>query len=93
MAVGVAVLTPPSLPGIEHRTVNKKHHLGLIRWAVTSGFAGVKFSRSPKKVGRVSSRRNMSLNTGMSFMEKYGWNGILPQFDTIPWGNLTRGGR
>lgn len=35
----------------------------------------------------------MSLNTGMSFMEKYGWNGILPQFDTIPWGNLTRGGR
>lgn len=21
-------------------------------------------------------------------MEKYGWNGILPQFDTIPWGLL-----
>lgn len=28
------------------------------------------------------------MNTRMSFMEKYGWNGILPQFDTIPWGLL-----
>lgn len=51
MAVGVAVLTPPSLPGIEHGTVNKMHYLGLIRWAVTSGFAGVKFSWSPSKLG------------------------------------------
>lgn len=36
----------------------------------------------------------MSRNTRMSFMERYGWNGILPQFDTRPWGlNLTCGGR
>lgn len=26
---GVAVLTPLSLPGIDHRTVKRKHHLGL----------------------------------------------------------------
>lgn len=57
---------------------------------VTSGFAGVKFSGSPKRFGenRASAMRGVSMriNPRMSLKEKYGWNGILSQSDTMPRG-------
>lgn len=45
--------TPPSLLGIDRRMAyaNRKYHSGLMCGGVTSGFAGVKFSGSPKRVG------------------------------------------
>lgn len=57
---------------------------------VTSGFAGVKFSGSPRRLGenRASAIRGVIIKVSpkMSLMEKYGWNGILSQSDTIPSG-------
>lgn len=57
---------------------------------VTSGFAGVKFSGSPRRLGenRASAIRGVIIKVSpkMSLMEKYGWNGILSQSDTIPRG-------
>lgn len=68
--------TPPNLLGIERRIAyaNRKYHSGLIWGGVTSGFAGVKFSGSPSRLGenraRVVSGRNMIMNPRMSFSEK-----------------------
>lgn len=57
---------------------------------MTSGLAGVKFSGSPSRLGenraRVISGRSMNMSPRISFSEKYGWNGILSQFDTTPRG-------
>lgn len=57
---------------------------------VTSGFAGVKFSGSPKRFGenRASAMRGVSMriNPRISLNEKYGWNGILSQSETRPRG-------
>ena len=67
--------TPPSLLGIERRIAyaNRKYHSGLMCGGVTSGFAGVKFSGSPSKLGenraRVVSGRSMSANPRVSFVE------------------------
>lgn len=53
--------TPPSLLGIDRRMAyaNKKYHSGLMWGGVTRGFAGVKFSGSPRRFGekRAKSRR------------------------------------
>ena len=68
--------TPPSLLGIERRIAyaNRKYHSGLMWGGVTKGFAGVKFSGSPSRLGenraRVMSGRNMSINPRISFREK-----------------------
>lgn len=45
--------TPPSLLGIERRIAyaKRKYHSGLIWGGVTSGFAGVKLSGSPSRLG------------------------------------------
>jgi len=45
--------TPPNLLGIERRMAyaNRKYHSGLICGGVTSGFAGVKLSGSPRRLG------------------------------------------
>merc|ERR1719376_1614207 len=45
--------TPPSLFGIERRMAraNRKYHSGLMCGGVTSGFAGMKLSGSPKRLG------------------------------------------
>lgn len=45
--------TPPSLFGIERRIAyaKRKYHSGLICGGVTRGFAGEKFSGSPKRLG------------------------------------------
>lgn len=86
--------TPPSLLGIERRIAyaNRKYHSGLICGGVTRGFAGVKFSGSPNRLGvnraRVVRRRSMIVNPSRSFREKYGWNGILSQLDEMPRGLL-----
>ena len=57
---------------------------------VTSGFAGVKFSGSPRRFGENRARAirgvSIRINPSMSLNEKYGWNGILSQSDTIPRG-------
>lgn len=54
------------------------------------GFAGVKFSGSPNKLGenraKVISGSSISVNPRISFREKYGWNGILSQFEMMPRG-------
>jgi len=45
--------TPPSLLGIERKMAyaHRKYHSGLIWIGVTRGFAGVKLSGSPKRLG------------------------------------------
>ena len=45
--------TPPSLLGMERRIAyaKRKYHSGLIWGGVTRGFAGVKLSGSPKRLG------------------------------------------
>ena len=57
---------------------------------VTSGFAGVKFSGSPRRLGenRASAIRGVIIRVSprMSLREKYGWSGILSQSDTRPRG-------
>jgi len=62
------VNTPPSLLGTERRMTyaNRKYHSGLMWGGVTNGFAGVKFSGSPRRLGenkaRVVSRRSINVN-------------------------------
>jgi len=43
-------ITPPSLLGIERRIAyaNRKYHSGWMWIGVTRGFAGIKFSTSPR---------------------------------------------
>lgn len=50
--------TPPSLLGMDRRIAyaNRKYHSGLIWGGVTRGFAGVKFSGSPKRLGEKRAR-------------------------------------
>jgi len=45
--------TPPSLLGIDRRIAyaQRKYHSGLMCTGVTSGFAGRKFSGSPRRLG------------------------------------------
>lgn len=45
--------TPPSLFGIDRKIAyaNKKYHSGLICGGVTRGFAGMKLSGSPRRLG------------------------------------------
>lgn len=68
--------TPPSLLGIERKIAyaNRKYHSGLMCGGVTSGFAGVKFSGSPSRLGEnranVVSGKNMIMNPRMSLSEK-----------------------
>ena len=68
--------TPPSLLGIERRMAyaNRKYHSGLMWGGVTSGFAGVKFSGSPRRLGenRASAIKGESIraNPRISFNEK-----------------------
>lgn len=70
--------TPPSLLGIDRRMAyaNRKYHSGLIWGGVTSGFAGVKFSGSPRRLGENMARnirgRSIAAKPRMSFDEKYG---------------------
>lgn len=51
--------TPPNLLGIERRMAyaNKKYHSGLIWGGVTRGFAGVKLSGSPSRLGANNARQ------------------------------------
>lgn len=68
--------TPPNLLGIERRIAyaNRKYHSGLMWGGVTKGFAGVKFSGSPRRLGenraRVASRDSIIVNPNRSFREK-----------------------
>lgn len=50
--------TPPSLLGIDRRMAyaNRKYHSGLMCGGVTRGFAGVKFSGSPSRLGEKRAR-------------------------------------
>ena len=50
--------TPPSLLGMDRRIAyaNRKYHSGLMCGGVTSGFAGVKLSGSPRRLGENSAR-------------------------------------
>lgn len=57
--------TPPSLLGIDRRMAyaNRKYHSGLMCGGVTSGFAGVKLSGSPKRLGAKSAREVRAAST------------------------------
>jgi hypothetical protein len=46
-------MTPPSLEGIERRIAyaNRKYHSGWMWTGVTKGFAGLRFSTSPRRSG------------------------------------------
>jgi hypothetical protein len=52
--------------------------------------AGVKLSGSPNKLGLIKVRRINNIiiiiNPNKSFIEKYGWNGILSKLLLIPRG-------
>lgn len=50
--------TPPSLFGIDRRIAyaKRKYHSGLMWGGVTSGFAGVKLSGSPRRLGANNAR-------------------------------------
>lgn len=69
---------------------NRKYHSGLIWGGVTKGFAGVKFSGSPNKLGenRASEARASSIitNPRISLYTKYGWKGILSASEFNPTG-------
>lgn len=86
--------TPPSLLGIERRMAyaNKKYHSGLMCGGVTRGFAGVKLSGSPSKLGANNARQERAsratANPRRSLYEKYGWNGILSASEFMPSGLL-----
>lgn len=86
--------TPPSLLGIERRMAyaNKKYHSGLICGGVTSGFAGMKLSGSPKRLGAKSASDVSAMRTTMkptrSLYEKYGWKEILSALEFNPRGLL-----
>jgi len=68
--------TPPSLFGIERRMAyaNRKYHSGLICGGVTSGFAGVKLSGSPRRLGVNNARHvrpiSSATNPSRSLYEK-----------------------
>lgn len=70
--------TPPSLFGIERRMAyaKRKYHSGLMCGGVTSGFAGVKFSGSPSRLGenraKRSRRSTRRVMPSRSLYEKYG---------------------
>jgi len=73
MAANIAT-TPPNLFGMDRRIAyaQRKYHSGLICRGVTSGFAGMKFSGSPKRFGAnsVSAVRavSMTINPARSFV-------------------------
>lgn len=84
--------TPPSLFGIDRRMAyaKRKYHSGLICGGVTRGFAGVKFSGSPRRFGENRASRSNSKSSKVapsrSLYEKYGWNGTLSVFEGRPVG-------
>lgn len=86
--------TPPNLLGIERRMAyaNRKYHSGLICGGVTSGFAGMKLSGSPKRLGAKSASDVSAIRTTMkptrSLYEKYGWKEILSALEFNPRGLL-----
>lgn len=86
--------TPPSLFGIDRRMVyaKRKYHSGLIWGGVTSGFAGVKLSGSPKRFGENKARAARAMrraaNPRRSLYEKYGWKGTLSESEFNPVGLL-----
>lgn len=81
-----SAIAPPSLFGIDRRIAyaNRKCHSDWMCTSVTSGFAGVKLSGSPRMYGsfrvRVDNNIIMIANPRMSFAVKYWWNGILSVF-------------
>lgn len=85
-------ITPPNLLGIERRMAyaNKKYHSGWMWIGVTRGFAGVKLSGSPKRLGAFNTNKVNILiiikNPTKSFNVKYGLNGILSIFLWLPIG-------
>ena len=67
--------TPPSLLGIERRIAyaQRKYHSGIMCKGVTKGFAGMKFSGSPRIVGKkrtiVPRDRKKNINPAKSLVE------------------------
>jgi len=78
-----SAITPPSLFGIARRIAyaKRKYHSGWMWMGVTIGFAILKFSGSPKKLGFVAEKKNkmvIKMIMGVrSFHEKNGWNFIV----------------
>ena len=68
------VMTPPNLFGIERKMAyaHRKYHSGLMWVGVTRGFAGIKFSGSPRELGEKnlsqSSKVIMKMNPTESFI-------------------------
>lgn len=66
--------TPPNLFGIERRMAyaQRKYHSGLICTGVTRGFAGRKFSGSPRRFGvnitTYDRERSKIINPALSFV-------------------------
>jgi len=70
--------TPPSLDGIDRRMTyaNRKYHSGWMCTGVTRGFAGLKFSTSPSKLGVfeiiIMNKIEIRVPGSRSFTEKEG---------------------
>ncbi len=81
--------TPPSLDGIERRMAyaNRKYHSGWIWIGVERGFAGLRFSTSPRTSGffEISSPNEMirMINGRESFRRNLGVNLILSMFEWL----------
>jgi len=84
--------TPPSFDGIDRRITyaNRKYHSGWICTGVTIGFAGLKFSTSPSRLGAFEimnmNRTEIMVPGSRSFVDKEGWNFILSVFVFVLFG-------
>lgn len=86
--------TPPSLLGMDRRMAyaNRKYHSGLMWGGVTMGFAGVKLSGSPRRLGENNAKEIRAISRAAkprrSLYEKYGWKEILSASELRPVGLL-----
>lgn len=60
--------TPPNLLGIDRRIAyaQRKYHSGLICAGVDRGFAGIKFSGSPRALGKKSTKNESEARNRMN---------------------------
>lgn len=76
MIEATRAIAPPSLLGIDRRIAyaNKKYHSGWMWTGVTNGFAGIKFSTSPRRNGlvktNINNNQSIIINPKRSLIEK-----------------------
>jgi hypothetical protein len=80
-------ITPPNLLGIARRMAyaQRKYHSGLMWMGVIKGFAGIKFSGSPNRLGQNREIKSKDINIiripRRSLDEYIQWKEILSEFE------------